>query len=254
MTGLTPGLDASGTRRQDTLVAPVSRLQVGAAVAAALVAAPLPAQEDRVWRDRREAMVAQQLVTRGIADAATLDAMRTVPRHAFVPAHQRDDAYVDFPLPIGHGATISQPYIVALMTELVRPVRGMRVLEVGTGSGYQAAVLAHIGCLVWTIEIERPLAEAAAARLAALGYTGIAVRAGDGRLGWPEAAPFDAILVTAAAEAVPPALLAQLAPGGRLVIPVDVPGGHQDLVVITKAADGSTRERRVIPVRFVPLR
>jgi protein-L-isoaspartate(D-aspartate) O-methyltransferase len=235
-------------------MAPGSRLPVGAAAAAALAAAPLSAQEDQVWRDRREAMVAQQLVSRGIADRATLDAMRTVPRHEFVPARQRDDAYVDSPLPIGHGATISQPYIVALMTELARPVRGMRVLEVGTGSGYQAAVLAHIGCRVWTIEIERPLAEAAQARLAALGYTGIAVRTGDGRLGWSDAAPFDAILVTAAAEAVPPALLAQLAPGGRLVIPVDVPGGYQDLVVIEKAADGTTRERRVIPVRFVPLR
>jgi protein-L-isoaspartate(D-aspartate) O-methyltransferase len=235
-------------------MAPAPRLPVGAAAAAALAAAPLPAQEVQVWRDRREAMVAQQLVPRGITDPATLDAMRTVPRHEFVPAPQRDDAYVDFPLPIGHGATISQPYIVALMTELARPVRGMRVLEVGTGSGYQAAILAHIGCRVWTIEIERPLAEAAEARLAALGYAGITVRAGDGRLGWPEAAPFDAILVTAAAEAVPPALIAQLAPGGRLVIPVDVPGGHQDLIVLTKAADGSTRERRVIPVRFVPLR
>jgi protein-L-isoaspartate(D-aspartate) O-methyltransferase len=212
------------------------------------------AQDDARWRAQREAMVAQQIVSRGVADSATLEAMRTVPRHAFVPRGKQADAYVDFPLPIGHGATISQPYIVALMTELARPVRGMRVLEVGTGSGYQAAVLAHIGCQVWTIEIERPLAEAAEARLAALGYTGIAVRTGDGRLGWPEAAPFDAILVTAAAEAVPPALLAQLAPGGRLVIPVDVPGGHQDLVVVEKAADGTTRERRVIPVRFVPLR
>ncbi len=236
------------------LMAAASNLPVGAAAAAALAAGPLPAQEDPALRAQREAMVDRQIVARGVTDPATLAAMRAVPRHAFVPGGRREDAYVDFPLPIGHGATISQPYIVALMTELARPAPGMRVLEIGTGSGYQAAVLAHIGCRVWTIEIEGALADAARERLARLGYEGIAVRTGDGRLGWPEEAPFDAILVTAAADQVPPPLLAQLAPGGRLVIPVDVPAGHQDLVVIDKLADGSTRERRVIPVRFVPLR
>jgi len=231
-----------------------SHLPVGAAAIAALAAAPLAAQEDAVWRAQREAMVDRQIVARGVTDPTTLAAMRAVPRHEFVPPGRRDDAYVDFPLPIGHGATISQPYIVALMTELARPAAGTRVLEIGTGSGYQAAVLAHIGCRVWTIEIEPALADAARERLARLGYGGVEVRTGDGWPGWPEAGPFDAILVTAAAERVPPALLEQLAPGGRLIIPVDIPAGHQDLMVIEKAPDGSTRERRVIPVRFVPLR
>jgi len=226
----------------------------GAAMIASLFGTPITAQDAAHWQAEREAMVDRQIVARGVADPATLAAMRAVPRHEFVPAGKRDDAYVDFPLPIGFGATISQPYIVALMTELAQPRPGMRVLEIGTGSGYQAAVLAHIGCEVWTVEIEPALARSALDRLTRLGYTGIAVRAGDGRLGWPEAAPFAAILVTAAAESVPPALLAQLAPGGRLVIPVDVPAGHQDLMVIEKAADGTTRERRTIPVRFVPLR
>jgi protein-L-isoaspartate(D-aspartate) O-methyltransferase len=221
---------------------------------AALFSTTVTAQETERWRSEREAMVERQIVARGVADPLTLAAMRAVPRHEFVPAGKRDDAYVDFPLPIGFGATISQPYIVALMTELARPAPGLRVLEIGTGSGYQAAVLAQTGCRVWTIEIEPALATSARDRLARLGYAGVAVRTGDGRLGWPEASPFDAILVTAAADQVPPALLAQLAPGGRLVIPVDVPAGHQDLMVIEKAADGTTRERRVIPVRFVPLR
>jgi len=199
-------------------------------------------------------MVEQQIVARGVTDSATLAAMRAVPRHEFLPPDRQRDAYVDFPVPIGHGATISQPYIVALMTELARPRPGMRVLEIGTGSGYQAAVLAHIGCEVWTIDIEPELADAARERLTRLGYARVAVRTGDGRLGWPEAAPFDAILVTAAAEEVPPDLVAQLAPGGRLVIPVDVAGGHQDLQVLEKAADGRISRRSTIPVRFVPLR
>ena len=227
-------------------------MPVGAAAAAALAATPVAAQEDAPWRALREAMVAQQLEARGIDDAATLAAMRAVPRHQFVPADRRSDAYGDFPLPIGHGATISQPYIVGLMTQLARPRAGLRVLEIGTGSGYQAAVLAAAGCRVRSIEIVSALAQEARERLIRLGFGAVEVRTGDGWLGWPEAAPFDAILVTAAGDSVPGALLAQLAAGGRLVMPVNEADG-QVLIVIEKAADGTLSQRRVAPVRFVPL-
>ncbi len=213
---------------------------------------PLPAADAR-WSARREALVARWLEPYGITDSATLRAMRTVPRHEFVPRAQRARAYDDIPLPIGLEQTISQPYVVALMTQLVHPRAGMRALEVGTGSGYQAAVLAEAGCRVWTIEIFAALAREARARLARLGYGAVAVRHGDGYLGWPEAAPFDAILVTAAADSIPPALLAQLAPGGRLVMPVGDPSTSQDLMLVEKDERGVQRERRVIPVRFVPL-
>jgi len=231
-----------------------TRIPVGAAAAAALAAGgPLAAQEDAAWRLRREAMVAEQLVPRGVTDAATLAAMGSVPRHLFVPSSKQREAYADYPLPIGYGATISQPYIVALMTELAVPRAGMRVLEIGTGSGYQAAVLARAGCRVWTIEIVRALADAARDRLTRLGYAGVEVRHGDGWLGWPEAAPFDAVLVTAAGDSVPGALLEQLAPGGRLVMPVTESDFGQTLIVVEKGADGTLRQRRVAPVRFVPL-
>lgn len=203
-------------------------------------------------REARLAMVAEQIEARGIESAPVLEAMRTVPRHLFVPADYARDAYRDHPLPIGLGQTISQPYIVAFMTEQAGVGAGDRVLEIGTGSGYQAAVLAEIADTVYTIEILDKLAEQAADRLARLGYGNVNVRAGDGYLGWPEAAPFDAIVVTAGADHVPPPLVEQLAPGGRMIIPVGPVDGVQYLRVLTKNPDGTVDDRSVLPVRFVP--
>jgi protein-L-isoaspartate(D-aspartate) O-methyltransferase len=180
-------------------------------------------------------------------------AMGRVPRHRLVPAAQVPYAYENRPLPIGHGQTISQPYIVALMTDLLDPKPTDVVLEIGTGSGYQAAVLAELVAKVYTIEILEPVGKRAEADLAALGYRNIAVRIGDGYLGWPEAAPFDGIVVTAAAPHVPQPLVEQLKPGGRLVIPVGAQWQVQELLVIEKKPDGSTVTTRTIPVRFVPL-
>jgi protein-L-isoaspartate(D-aspartate) O-methyltransferase len=180
-------------------------------------------------------------------------ALGKVERHRFVPPAQAGSAYRNHPLPIGSGQTISQPYIVALSTDLVQPRAGQRVLEVGTGSGYQAAVLAEIVGKVYTIELIAALGNAAAGRLRALGYANVEVRIGDGYAGWPEAAPFDAIVVTAAAPRVPQALVAQLKPGGRMVIPVGESGAAQELLLITKRADGGVDTRSVLPVRFVPL-
>lgn len=180
-----------------------------------------------------------------------LDAMAEVPRHEFVPPGQARSAYRNRPLPIGHQQTISQPYIVALMTDLMRVEPDDRVLEIGTGSGYQAAVLSRLAKEVFTIEIIEPLGEEAAARLSRLGYGNVSTRIGDGYQGWPEQAPFDAIIVTAAPDHVPPALLSQLEPGGRLVIPVGT--FSQELLLIQKNADGTTFDREIIPVRFVPL-
>jgi protein-L-isoaspartate(D-aspartate) O-methyltransferase len=188
---------------------------------------------------------------RPVFSERVLDAMAAVPRHAFVPHSQARAAYRDRPLPIGHGQTISQPYIVALMTDLLDLEPGDRVLEVGTGSGYQAAVLAHLAAKVYTIEIVEPLGRTAAEVLVRLGYTNVETRIGDGYAGWPDQQPFDAIIVTAAPDHVPPALVRQLRPGGRLVIPVG--GRHQDLMVIEKRPDGSTADEEIIPVRFVPL-
>ena len=201
----------------------------------------------------RHAMVADQIAARGVKDPRVLAAMRDVPRHQFVPSDARADAYIDAPLPIGFGQTISQPYIVALMTELVRPSATDAVLEIGTGSGYQAAVLSRLAATVRSIELVEPLARAAQAALRELGYANVQVRIGDGYQGWPEAAPFDVIVVTAAPDAVPPALVAQLRPGGRLVIPVGPVGGVQDLLLIERDAAGRTTTRSIIPVRFVPL-
>jgi protein-L-isoaspartate(D-aspartate) O-methyltransferase len=198
----------------------------------------------------REEMVTSQIAARGVRDPRTLAAMRKVPRHLFVPAASVSQAYEDYPLPIGHGQTISQPYIVAFMTEALSLRGGETVLEVGTGSGYQAAVLAEIAARVYTIEIVAPLAESAAALLKRLGYAHVEVRAGDGYLGWPEAAPFDAIMVTAAAPRIPEPLKAQLKDGGRLVLPVG--DDWQELVVVTRTGD-RFEERRVLPVRFVPM-
>jgi protein-L-isoaspartate(D-aspartate) O-methyltransferase len=196
-------------------------------------------------------MVENQIVARGVVDPAVLDAMRSLPRHLFVPEEERVRAYDDGPLSIGRGQTISQPYIVALMTELARVNPASRVLEVGTGCGYQTAVLAACAREVWTIELEAELSATAARTLAALGVANVHQRVGDGSLGWPEAAPFDGILVTAAAVDVPPALVDQLAAGARLVIPLGT--SSQSLFVVTRGPEG-IRRVPVIPVRFVPLR
>jgi protein-L-isoaspartate(D-aspartate) O-methyltransferase len=199
----------------------------------------------------RETMVARQIESRGIKDPAVLAAMRRVPRHEFVPAAQRPFAYDDRPLPIAAGQTISQPLIVALMTELLHVKPGQRVLEIGTGSGYQAAVLAELKLEVYSIEIVAELATSARATLARLGYEKVNVRAGDGYLGWPEAAPFDAIIVTAAPPKVPQPLIDQLKPGARLVVPEG--DREQELIVYEKTAAGELRRTSVIPVRFVPM-
>ena len=221
-------------------------------LAIALVA-PAEAQTDARWRDARERLVAEQLEPQGITDSLTLAAMRAVPRHEFVPRDQRAWAYADTPLPIGHEQTISQPAVVAFMTQVIRPRPGLRVLEVGTGSGYQAAVLAATGARVWTIEIIRALADQARDRLQRLGYRDVHVRHGDGYLGWPDAAPFDAIVVTAGADSIPPPLIDQLAPGGRLVMPVGDPFTDQRLVLLEKDTAGRIASHDLLPVRFVPL-
>jgi protein-L-isoaspartate(D-aspartate) O-methyltransferase len=202
----------------------------------------------------RDAMVARQIAARGVRDARVLAAMREVPRHLFVSDAERADAYEDSPLSIGFGQTISQPYIVALMTELARPRATDRALEIGTGSGYQAAVLSRLVAHVYTIELVEPLASAARERLGRMGYGNITAHQGDGYGGWPEQEPFDIILVTAAPEAVPPALVNQLRPGGRLVVPVGKTSGVQDLMLIEKDVNGKTTSRSVIPVRFVPMK
>ncbi|HEY7728905.1 MAG TPA: protein-L-isoaspartate(D-aspartate) O-methyltransferase [Candidatus Eisenbacteria bacterium] len=207
---------------------------------------------DARHRDRRLRMV-EDIRKRGVRDSVTLSALRVVPRHEFVPRGDVERAYGDHPLPIGYGQTISQPYIVAYMTEILHSKPGMKVLEVGTGSGYQAAVLDAIGCEVYTIEIFAALAQSAEERLKRLGYGGVRVRAGDGYDGWAEAAPFDRIIVTAAAGYIPPPLLDQLRPDGRMVIPVGSVYGIQDLILVEKDARGVIRTTRLLPVRFVPL-
>jgi protein-L-isoaspartate(D-aspartate) O-methyltransferase len=196
-------------------------------------------------------MVAEQIVARGVTDPAVLNAMRSVKRHLFVPEFDQARAYDDGPLSIGRGQTISQPYIVALMTELARLSPTARVLEIGTGCGYQTAILAACAGEVWTVELEPDLAARAARTLAGLGVANVHQRVGDGSLGWPEEAPFDGILVTAAAADVPPSLLDQLGAGARLVIPLGTTS--QTLFVITNDPEGIHRTP-VIPVRFVPLR
>ena len=206
--------------------------------------------EDK-YAAKRAKMVETQLVRRGIANERVLDAMRRVPRQEFVPDAMKPSAYADRPLPIGHSVTISQPYIVALMTQLARVEKGDRVLDVGTGSGYQAAVLGELGAEVYGIEIIEPLAERAAEVLKRLGYDNVTVRAGDGYAGWPEHAPFDAVILAAAPERVPEPLKQQLEVGGRLVLPVGE-AFDQKLVVITRTRTGFD-EQEVLPVAFVPM-
>ena len=186
-------------------------------------------------------------------DARVMNALRTIPRHLFVPEDLRSAAYANRPLPIGHGQTISQPYIVALMTDLLRVKPTDVVLEVGTGSGYQAAVLSPLVKQVHTVEIIAPLAQQATTRLRTLGYSNVIVRHADGYNGWKEAGPFDAIIVTAAATHIPPPLIQQLKPGGRMIIPVGGPFATQSLMMVEKTAAGKVRTRSMLPVMFVPL-
>jgi len=208
--------------------------------------------DDAQFARMREKMVKTQIERRGVANKKVLAAMRAVERHKFVPRSHWREAYEDHPLPIGEGQTISQPYIVALMTEVLDPDSTMRVLEIGTGSGYQAAVLAEIVDSVYTIEIYEKLGNRADNLLKELGYTNISVRVGDGYKGWIEAAPFDAIIVTCAPTHVPQPLKDQLAEGGRMIIPVGKGVWGQDLVLLTKEK-GKLRQESVIPVRFVPM-
>lgn len=240
----------------------VLRRPVAAAITALLLAAAEPsaaadpyvaARFDMVRTIEEIAREAGGGATPTTLDASVLEAMRRVPRHAFVPADLRELAYDDRPLPIGHGQTISEPYIVALMTDLLRLAPRGRVLEIGTGSGYQAAVLAELGHQVYTIEIVPDLAEQAVKRLSDLGYDAVHLRDGDGYLGWPEAAPFDAIVVTAATPQIPPPLLEQLKPGGRMVIPIGAAFLVQQLMLIEKLSDGTVRTEALLPVAFVPL-
>jgi protein-L-isoaspartate(D-aspartate) O-methyltransferase len=208
------------------------------------------AAEDERFRRLREQMVEQQLRARDVDDPRVLEAMRRVPRHEFVPGDQRRQAYEDRALPIGLGQTISQPYIVGYMTQVLEADAGHKVLEIGTGSGYQAAVLGEVAGEVYTIEIVPELAERSRRVLERLGYRNVEVRTGDGYLGWPEQSPFDRILVTAAPPAIPPALVDQLAVGGRMVLPVGT--WMQEITIVTKTRTGIT-EQRTIPVRFVPM-
>ncbi|WP_428940335.1 protein-L-isoaspartate(D-aspartate) O-methyltransferase [Fontivita pretiosa] len=251
--------------RQPTQQPPPATLPSTAASASITTAAPTvpegwppnpPAGKQRVEERHRMVLTQIQRPSDGrdrVQDPSTLDAMRAAPRHAFVPRQLQDQAYQDSPLPIGHGQTISQPYIVALMTEKLQLTPQSKVLEIGTGSGYQAAVLAHLTPHVYSIEIIQALADAARAALDEQGYSTVQTRRGDGYYGWEEAAPFDAIIVTAAAGHVPPPLWQQLAPGGRMVIPIGGPYEVQRLVVLTKQPDGSRKSQTVTAVRFVPM-
>ncbi len=221
-----------------------------------------PAQSSEHFRDSREQMIrlieadvryTSHYLKQSSLDTRVLDAMAQVPRHEFVPSSMVDKAYQNRPLPIGHGQTISQPYIVAIMTDLLDIEPGQRILEIGTGSGYQAAVLAQIGTRVWSVEIIPPLGQQAKTRLQRLGYDRVELRIGDGYYGWPEQAPFDAIIVTAAANHIPPPLLKQLKPGGKMIIPVGSRFTTQQLILITRGENNEFVTRQVLPVRFVPL-
>ena len=232
---------------------------ISAFFAAALLAAPALAQDARI--DERAAMVeavvaharrAPGAVENGTIGPAVLQAMRSVPRHEFVPENVRAEAYADRPLPIGYGQTISQPFIVALMTDLLGVKPGHKVLEIGAGSGYQAAVLSPLVERVYSIEIVPELGKRAADVLHRLGFANVETRIADGYHGWPEVAPFDAIVVTAAASHIPPALMQQLKPGGRMVIPIGGPFATQQLMLIEKQPGGGVTTRQLLPVAFVP--
>ncbi len=257
-------LDHKGTKTQQLRRQRENATQANAFVAlclcvplwAAVLPGALRAQADPETRFRRlrAEMVEEQIVRRGVTDARVLGVMRELPRHLFVPPSVRDEAYADKPLLIGDRQTISQPYIVAFMTELLGAGPEDAVLEIGTGSGYQAAALARLARRVYTIEIIPRLAQEAEARLREMGYVNIEVKAGDGYLGWPEHAPFDKIMVTAAPPEIPPALLAQLKRGGRMVLPVGRTGRTQQLMVLEKSkTSDEIVGRNVIPVRFVPM-
>lgn len=213
----------------------------------------LTGYDEEIYARERARMVEVQIRARGIRDARVIDAMLSVPRHKFVPRSQRIHSYEDRPLPIGYGQTISQPYIVAFMTELLELDEDDVVLEVGTGSGYQAAILAKIAKKVFTIEIKERLGQGARERLKSMGYTNVEVHIGDGYNGLPDEAPFDAIIVTAAAPHIPQPLVEQLKPGGRMVIPVGQPYEDQSLVLVTKDTEGKLSKKTIIPVLFVPL-
>jgi protein-L-isoaspartate(D-aspartate) O-methyltransferase len=202
---------------------------------------------------REEVWATRDYTGRPALGDRVMEALRKVPRHEFVPVELQAGAYANHPLPIGHGQTISQPYIVALMTDLIRPRPDAVVLEIGTGSGYQAAILSRLVNRVYSMEIVEALAAAAGERLRRLGYDNVEVRAGNGCLGWPQHAPFDAILVTAAASRIPPALIEQLRPGGILVMPVGAQHAGQELIAVRKQVSGAIEETRVLPVVFVPL-
>ncbi|MBU2551477.1 MAG: protein-L-isoaspartate(D-aspartate) O-methyltransferase [Proteobacteria bacterium] len=217
-----------------------------------LLPAPSPAGDDG-FQARRLAMVERQIEDRGVSDPKVLAAMRKVPRHLFVSREAVSEAYEDRPLPIGYGQTISQPYIVAFMTEALKLTGGEKVLEIGTGSGYQAAVLAETAGRVHSIEIIPELHRSARKRLAGLGYGAIQLKETDGYYGWPDQGPFDAIIVTCAAGHIPPPLVEQLGPGGRIIIPVGQPWMVQSLVLADKDASGRVRTRSLMQVRFVPL-
>lgn len=234
---------------------------VASTILVAALATAIPALALDVLADDRTAMIevieqharrAPEAVENGVVDPTVLQAMREVPRHEFVPEGVRAHAYEDRPLPIGYGQTISQPFIVALMTDLLDVEPGDTVLEIGTGSGYQAAVLSPLAERVYSIEIVPELGEAADERLERLAFANVETKVADGYYGWPEAAPFDAIMVTAAASHVPPPLLEQLRPGGRMVIPIGGPFFSQQLMLVEKLPDGGVATRQLLPVRFVP--
>ena len=208
--------------------------------------------QEQTFEMERNNMVEKQIVARGITDSATIRALRIVPRHLFIPEKIRERAYQDGPLPIGYRQTISQPYIVAYMTSLIKPEKGDKVLEIGTGSGYQAAVIAEIVDSVFTVEIVDELAKTASDKFEKLGYKNIWVKAGDGFYGWKEHAPYDKIIVTAAAEEIPPILIEQLDEGGLMIIPVGPEFSTQYLVLIKKKKNGKVTRQNVLPVRFVP--
>ena len=215
------------------------------------MAAVLLAQEPE--QVRRSRMIREQIASRGIKNPAVLRVMGEIPRHLFVPANVREQAYEDRPVPIGHGQTISQPFIVGFMTELLDVQSQHRILEIGTGSGYQAAILSKLAKEVFTMEIVPELAQSAEALFRRLGYKNIFVRLGNGYLGWPEASPFDRIIVTAAPPEIPQVLIDQLKPGGRLLVPVGNSPANQEIIMVEKTKDGKVVKRAVLPVRFVPM-